>query len=224
MSWLRYLMAGRQRLLRSFVASVLNRQPGDSDWAYALRAGLSLVMLCLWVPVLLGWLEAPERASPLSVVIGQNFALVQSGRYRPYVCTQWEFPPTGAAVLQSFAQRLDEIAVRERLDVLSGNELNYSFCILWLQGQILINPNITKHSPLLQRYQLPRHRLCSKAVAAAAGEQALFHPEIELSWQTLEQKRETGTAVGIPALNIQTALLVMSGADICRSRPPSPLQ
>lgn len=147
-----------------------------------------------------------------------KYTLVEPGQYRARVCSQWKFEENTSSQLEQALKSIQETAVLHNTSVLSGNQLGIPFCVLEVQGKgTLLNPKLVSRRGVSTEYTVKLNSLCGPHNTSLY--KAKLSQGISLSW--LEPSGQTaalGHFEGQLAHELQVALLVLRGEDVCQNK------
>lgn len=148
-----------------------------------------------------------------------TFRLVEPGHYRPRQCAQWKFEDNTSAQLEHALSVLHDTAVAHKVNVLTGNQVSIPFCVLEYQSRVvMLNPKISSHKGSSKEYTVKLNSLCGPQNTSRYS--AKLSQEIGLSWtEPSTRALKIEHFDGQTAYELQVALLVMRGEDICQNEP-----
>lgn len=204
MSWLRKALDAKHMLIR---ASAVRLNTVVPNYAFACVALLALLPLIVLPHTVDG--DNAAASSPVSPFV----QLVQRGQYTPHHCSQYN--SVMASAMSRYLPEMGRIARRANMTLVTGNHVRIPFCVLYLEQnglpQFMLNPRFVPAAQQ-QRYDITSRSLCNSSSTSVP---AMFFSAGELFWTSPGNNPRKQTLDGLLALEVQTALFIMQGGDIC---------
>ncbi len=185
-------------------------------------AGLALyaflfVLLPLMVVVPgLTFIFSPPRGPP--------YSLIEPGNYRPRQCAQWKFEDGTESHLIHALVALKDTAKLHGTNLLTGNQMGISFCVLEYREDgpageyiTMLNPKLVSRSGSFVTKTVKLDSLCGPHNTSRY--EARLSREITLSWESPQKVLGKQRFSDQLAYEIQVALLVLRGEDVCQKAP-----
>jgi hypothetical protein len=178
--------------------------------------GLTVLFLIMGVSVLF--------FSPLAAPKSALYSLVEPGKYRPRQCSQWKFEDGTDAHLEHAVAAMSKTVELHNVNILTSNQMGVPFCVIEFRedgptGQhiTMLNPKLVSRHGSTTEYTIKLNSLCGPQNSSRYT--AKLSQEVGVSWESPSKSLGRHRYTGQMAYEMQVALLVLNGEDICQSLP-----
>ena len=142
---------------------------------------------------------------------------VKQGEYKPRNCSTWQFLPDTGAFLKDCLDLLTQASKESGQSLTTGNHIGIPFCVIQYLDEQMLNPRITGWGQETYSFYFTSTRLCAPRPTEQQKEM-IFAQTINISWVTADRTPVTRTFSAISAHELQLALKIINGVDICNDK------
>jgi hypothetical protein len=142
---------------------------------------------------------------------------VKQGEYKPRTCSTWQFLPNSEGFLKQSLGLLSLASQESGQSLTTGNHIGLPMCIVQYLDEQMLNPHIITWGEETYSFYFTSTRLCAPRPVKEQMEMIFAH-KINLGWVTADRTPKNQTYIGIAAHELQLALRMINGADICNDK------
>jgi len=135
---------------------------------------------------------------------------VEPGNYVPRPCGEWRFLDETCAQLQSVFEGMQEL--RAETVFLTGNHVDFPSCVMLWHDEAMVNPRLVSEAGQTARFRITHRPLCGDTAHAYESD---YYPRVQLEWYDVNAGLHTQRYEGTEARELQLALRILQGEDIC---------
>jgi hypothetical protein len=209
MTWLRSIFLAKENFetyCAEEIIKLLKASTGPpSVWLFV-KCGVALLgfLVVLWGIV-------PPNS------FGPTYMSVKQGEYKPRLCSTWKFLPHSEDFLQGALRSLSILSKETGQPLITGNHVGIPFCVIQYENRVMLNPQITGMEDTTHSFYITSAKLCTPRPKEQQKEM-LFAERITLSWFSGEHAVETESFTAPVAYELQLALKIINGEDICNDK------
>lgn len=181
-----------------------------------------LILYCfIFVILPLTVVVVPGLAFIFATPRGPLYSLVEPGSYRPRQCAHWKFEEGTDSHLVYALVALMDTAKLHNTNLLTGNQMGIPFCVIEYREDgpagehiTMLNPKLVSRSGSFVTKTVKLDSLCGPHNTSRY--EARLSREITISWESPERVMGKHRFSDQLAYEMQVALLVLRGEDVCQ--------